>query len=411
MQAGLLVATPPQGTPPVLPPGQLPATGIAKLQPGADFGDELIKALSDALATEQPAATAPAAAACQVAQVSPLPPAALPAPPGPLPAAAPQIPGDPAALRPRGAQQARRDPNARDATADAATAPIELPASVPALPQPVAALVIDSAPPQAPASTVAQPDVAATAANSAAPPPPVAHLAEPKQPAADTASMASRDSSATGATLPAPLPTTTGAANPDLLEQAAGTIAGDVQPQSPTTATASTAQPVSHGSRDAAPAAQIAPALMSLSHTTDGTQRLTMRLDPPELGQVQIRIERPLDAPARVEITVERAETLTLLLRDQPQLQRALDQAGVPPDGRSVTFHVATPESGARSDGPPAPNPGANIAGQPGSGSGGTPRQHGNPQQRTGNAMGDSDTELSAVALPTWLRAGLDITA
>ncbi len=111
------------------------------------------------------------------------------------------------------------------------------------------------------------------------------------------------------------------------------------------------------GPRDAAPAAQIAPALVSLVAHADGTQRLTMRLDPPELGQVQIRIERPPDAPARVDITVEKPETLTLLLRDQPQLQRALDQAGVPPDGRSVTFHVATPEVGCaqRSD-PPAPN-------------------------------------------------------
>ena len=83
---------------------------------------------------------------------------------------------------------------------------------------------------------------------------------------------------------------------------------------------------------------------------SDGTQRVTMRLDPPELGRVQVRIDRPTDAPARVEITVEKAETLTLLLRDQTQLQRALDQAGVPAEGRSVTFHVASPEPAPRSE-------------------------------------------------------------
>jgi flagellar hook-length control protein FliK len=92
-----------------------------------------------------------------------------------------------------------------------------------------------------------------------------------------------------------------------------------------------------------------------MAHAPDGTQRLTLRLDPPELGHVQIRIDRPADAPARVDITVERTETLTLLLRDQPQLQRALDQAGVPPDGRSVTFHVAATEAGARYDGDQGP--------------------------------------------------------
>ncbi len=46
MQASLLVAPTPQGTPPVLPPGQLPATGVAKLQPGA-VSRQLIKLLSD----------------------------------------------------------------------------------------------------------------------------------------------------------------------------------------------------------------------------------------------------------------------------------------------------------------------------------------------------------------------------
>ena len=85
-----------------------------------------------------------------------------------------------------------------------------------------------------------------------------------------------------------------------------------------------------------------------MGHAPDGAQRLTVRLDPPELGQVQVRIDRPPDAPARVEITVEKPETLTLLLRDQPQLQHALDQAGVPPEGRSVTFHIASPEPASR---------------------------------------------------------------
>ena len=96
------------------------------------------------------------------------------------------------------------------------------------------------------------------------------------------------------------------------------------------------------------PAEQVAPVLVSMAHAPDGTQRLTLRLDPPELGHLQIRVERPPDAPAHVDITVEKPETLTLLLRDQPQLQRALDQAGVPPDGRSVTFHIATAEAGSR---------------------------------------------------------------
>jgi hypothetical protein len=52
----------------------------------------------------------------------------------------------------------------------------------------------------------------------------------------------------------------------------------------------------SPASRPASPAAQMAPVLVSLGHKSDGTQRLTMRLDPPELGRVQVCIDRPAGA-------------------------------------------------------------------------------------------------------------------
>jgi flagellar hook-length control protein FliK len=159
------------------------------------------------------------------------------------------------------------------------------------------------------------------------------------------------------------------------------------------------------------PAAQVAPALVALTHAPDGAPRLTLRLDPPELGLVQIRIERPQDAPARVEITVQRQETLTLLLRDQPQLQTALNQAGVPLDGRSITFHLVAPEPVARSDGS-APNSGTDFAGQSGNGADGASRQGGSAQQRSADGMDDNnDANFTPIAVPTWLRAGLDITA
>ena len=71
-----------------------------------------------------------------------------------------------------------------------------------------------------------------------------------------------------------------------------------------------------------------------------------IRLAPTELGHVQVRIERPADAPARVVLAVERPDTLMLLMRDQPQLNRALDAAGVPPDGRTLQFALG--QSGRR---------------------------------------------------------------
>jgi hypothetical protein len=158
------------------------------------------------------------------------------------------------------------------------------------------------------------------------------------------------------------------------------------------------------------PASQIAPVLVSMAHAPDGAQRLTLRLDPPDLGHVQIRIDRPQDAPARVDITVERAETLTLLLRDQPQLQRALDQAGVPPDGRSVTIHVAATESAARPDGGPAASQGMGSAGT-GDATYGTPRQGGQQARHETSNPGEVEGEVAQIVLPGWMRGGLDITA
>ena len=55
-------------------------------------------------------------------------------------------------------------------------------------------------------------------------------------------------------------------------------------------------------------------------------------------------------------LAVERPETLLLLLHDRPQLDRALDAAGIPPEGRTVQFSLAS-----------------------GDGSGAAPGRHSNP--------------------------------
>lgn len=186
------------------------------------------------------------------------------------------------------------------------------------------------------------------------------------------------------------------------------------EPAPPATAAAAPAATaaVSTPQAPSSPAAQIAPALVQMGHAPDGSQRLTVRLDPPDLGQVQVRIDRPAEAPARVEITVEKPETLTLLLRDQPQLQRALDQAGVPAEGRSVTFHVASPEPSPRSEPVTAPAPSVASGGLSGDGAHGAPRQSGQqPTRQQAEAEDSGDAEFAPLAAPDWIRAGLDITA
>ena len=161
--------------------------------------------------------------------------------------------------------------------------------------------------------------------------------------------------------------------------------------------------------KPASAATQLAPALVAITHASNGAQRLTVRLQPAELGQVEIRVDRTAGAPVRVEITVQRPETLTLLLRDQPQLQRTLDQAGLPPDDRSLTFHVAAPV-------PPAgatPGSGSSAGFGSGAGGGADPGFGGQQasQSRLDIAPDDDPSDLGQPPLTRWLRAGLDITA
>ncbi len=146
-----------------------------------------------------------------------------------------------------------------------------------------------------------------------------------------------------------------------------------------------------------APAAQLAPALVQLSHAPHGAA-ITLRLDPAELGHVQIRVERTADGAASVQVTAERPDTLRLLMADQPQLHRALDSAGVQQDGRSLTLSLGTPDGGQTAGG----------NGQPASGGG----QPGGERQQRQSYAGTAASSLDALASPSaWLRAGVDITA
>jgi hypothetical protein len=100
-----------------------------------------------------------------------------------------------------------------------------------------------------------------------------------------------------------------------------------------------------------------------------------------------------------------------MLLRDQPQLQRALDQAGVPAEGRNVTFHVAAPEPPLRTDTGTAPVPNTNAGGLTGDGSHGAARQHTRSGRRPHDTADDDGAQFTPITASRWMRAGLDITA
>ena len=88
------------------------------------------------------------------------------------------------------------------------------------------------------------------------------------------------------------------------------------------------------------PARQLAPVVVSLV-LGRGDEALTIALDPLELGRVEVSIGQGREA-GQIRIVAERPETLALLQRDQRELDRALNQAGLDDMGRSLSFSLAS---------------------------------------------------------------------
>ncbi len=114
----------------------------------------------------------------------------------------------------------------------------------------------------------------------------------------------------------------------------AGSPAANAATPPDTSASAGTGQPASP------PAAQLGHALAALHVGADGSSKLTIRLDPAELGQVRVEITRGQDGASSVSVAVERVETLGRLQADLTHLHLALDRAGVP-EQRSLVLHLA----------------------------------------------------------------------
>ena len=70
----------------------------------------------------------------------------------------------------------------------------------------------------------------------------------------------------------------------------------------------------------------------------DGATQFNIRLDPPELGRIAVRLDVDRDGQVTSHVTVDRADTLQLLQSQQPQLERALEQAGLKTADNGLQF-------------------------------------------------------------------------
>lgn len=76
------------------------------------------------------------------------------------------------------------------------------------------------------------------------------------------------------------------------------------------------------------------------SRAREGMRRFDIRIDPPELGRVDVRLEVGPDGKTSLRMVVERPETLDLLQRDARNLERAMQSAGLQTDEGGLEFSL-----------------------------------------------------------------------
>jgi flagellar hook-length control protein FliK len=90
-----------------------------------------------------------------------------------------------------------------------------------------------------------------------------------------------------------------------------------------------------------APAVPIAGlAVEIVAQARDGKNRFEIRLDPPELGRIDVHLTVDRDGNVSSRLVVDRSETLDLLRRDAPTLERALENAGLKTAQQGLEFSL-----------------------------------------------------------------------
>ncbi|MFN4009955.1 MAG: flagellar hook-length control protein FliK [Pannonibacter sp.] len=94
-----------------------------------------------------------------------------------------------------------------------------------------------------------------------------------------------------------------------------------------------------------AAAAQVA--VQMQQQARPGQSRFQIRLDPAELGRIDVEMTVTKDGEVKAKLTVDKSETLDLFMRDQRSLERALEAAGLKAEQGSLQFSLR--DEGGRS--------------------------------------------------------------
>jgi len=82
-----------------------------------------------------------------------------------------------------------------------------------------------------------------------------------------------------------------------------------------------------------------------------GKTHFEVRLDPADLGRIDVRIAVDRNGQVTSHLTVEKPETLSLLRQDAPQLQQALNDAGLKTSSGGLQFSLRDQSSSGQNNG------------------------------------------------------------
>jgi flagellar hook-length control protein FliK len=129
--------------------------------------------------------------------------------------------------------------------------------------------------------------------------------------------------------------------------------AGAIQAQQPAAAatTPAAATQLTATAAESAPVPVSGLAIEIAASARSGKTRFEIRLDPAELGRIDVRIDVDRHGQVTSHLTVEQPETLSMLRQDANQLQRALDSAGLSTGNGGLQFSLRDQSSQGQNDG------------------------------------------------------------
>jgi flagellar hook-length control protein FliK len=129
-------------------------------------------------------------------------------------------------------------------------------------------------------------------------------------------------------------------------------VPGGFSPQLPTTTTnLVTAGPLTATAATGAAVPLSGLAVEIAASAKNGKSNFEIRLDPADLGRIDVRISVDSSGQMTSHLMVEKAETLSMLQQDAPQLQQALNDAGFKTGDSGLQFSLRDQSSSGQNSG------------------------------------------------------------